>query len=310
MPLRLPSPSSPTLATSMGAAVEPLSGGAAFQAAASASKAVSPAPLSATPGPASLPSPNSFMSSGLRGARTVSRCAVTAKEPPAVLPGKVATTLPARSRRASQPSARNCAAIQTARFSSKNVGAGMRHNFTCWSLIQLRSRRNQSRHARPPLESANSAMDRAICGKLQSTAEDGRTGPQKLHSSGEPTSEAHFGIAGTHPGDKSVRSFHGGEPPLAHQRPFSELLGSFDLRQSGGRFQASREFQIHYRRFRIFGVGTAFRQNLCQSNHPGGTSTLIDENHVARTHFPNGLDRLRICDAVPQGPVFPLEIGK
>src|SRR6266849_8232678 len=56
--------------------------------------------------------------------------------------------------------------MYAARFCSKKVGAGMRHSFTCCSLIQARSWRNQSRQARTPGEAANPATDWASNGTV------------------------------------------------------------------------------------------------------------------------------------------------
>src|SRR5450432_2386929 len=84
MPSRLPSPSSPTLATSRRPAdafwLNPGTGGCAafFHARATASRAARPAPLSETPGPRKRPSGSTPISSLHRGASTVSRCAVRA----------------------------------------------------------------------------------------------------------------------------------------------------------------------------------------------------------------------------------------
>src|SRR5512140_3537644 len=84
--------------------------------------------------------------------------------------GSVATTLPPRSVVTSQPRSWKRSAIQAARFSSKNVGAGTRHRAKCCRLTQLRSRRNQSRQPATAGVWANSERVRATEDKLQSTA--------------------------------------------------------------------------------------------------------------------------------------------
>ena len=66
----------------------------------SASRAASPAPLSETPGPRNRPSASTEISSLLRGASTVSRCAVSATYGGSP---NAASTLPARSMEASHP---------------------------------------------------------------------------------------------------------------------------------------------------------------------------------------------------------------
>src|SRR5258708_2815635 len=68
-------------------------------------------------------------------------------------------TLPERSMRATQPRARNCASIHSARFCSKNVGAGMRQSCKCCSLIHCFSRANHWRASRIGAELAHSARN-------------------------------------------------------------------------------------------------------------------------------------------------------
>jgi hypothetical protein len=87
-------------------------------------------------------------------------------QPEFLTAARAVTTLPARSSLASHPRARNCSAMYAARFCSKKVGAGMRHSFTCCSLIQARSCRNQSRHARTPGEAASPATDGVSSGTV------------------------------------------------------------------------------------------------------------------------------------------------
>ena len=84
--------------------------------------------------------------------------------PVALARGDRRSTLPARSILASQPSARNGSDIHSARFCSKNVGAGMRQSLRCCSLIQPRSRRNQSSAERTEGVVASSATLRASTG--------------------------------------------------------------------------------------------------------------------------------------------------
>ena len=132
IPQRFPSPSSPTFAISSNRFHSPLIlsavWGKDFIAFAMASSAASPAPLSETPGPRRSPSRSIATSSFVRGASTVSRCAVTATSGPPGVASSDASTFPARSMAACQPSARNCASIHSARCCSRNVGAGTRHN--------------------------------------------------------------------------------------------------------------------------------------------------------------------------------------
>ena len=78
IPSRLPSPSSPTLAASSNPRGKSGRFGPLFQAWATASSDARPAPLSETPGPRKAPSAPMEISSLLRGAMTVSRCAVSA----------------------------------------------------------------------------------------------------------------------------------------------------------------------------------------------------------------------------------------
>src|SRR5713101_6047386 len=61
--------------------------------------------------------------------------------------------------RAMQPRARNCASIHSARFCSKNVGAGMRQSCKCCSLIHFFSRANHCRASRMGVELAHSARN-------------------------------------------------------------------------------------------------------------------------------------------------------
>src|SRR5229473_1612008 len=68
-------------------------------------------------------------------------------------------TLPARSMRATQPRARNCASIHSARFCSKKVGAEMRQSCKCCSLIHCFSRANHCRASRMGVELTHSARD-------------------------------------------------------------------------------------------------------------------------------------------------------
>src|SRR5258706_15176003 len=68
-------------------------------------------------------------------------------------------TLPARSMRATQPRARNCASIHSARFCSKNVGAAMRQSCKCCSLIHCFSRANHCRASRIEVELAHSVTN-------------------------------------------------------------------------------------------------------------------------------------------------------
>src|ERR1035441_7597895 len=75
MPSRLPSPSSPTLATNRRPHSDSGSLAAVLQVRAMASRAVRPAPLSETPGPWKRPPASSEISSAWRGASTVSRWA-------------------------------------------------------------------------------------------------------------------------------------------------------------------------------------------------------------------------------------------
>ena len=79
-----------------------------------------------------------------------------------------------------------------------------------------------------------------------------------------------------------------------------------------GGLQAAGEFQIHYRRFRILGIGAACRQNLSQPHYSGTAfrlaSAVINKNPVTRAHVADGFHRLRIGNPVPQCALFALEI--
>src|SRR5216684_2644932 len=68
-------------------------------------------------------------------------------------------TLPARSMRATQPRARNCASIHSARFCSKKVGAGVRQSCKCCSLIHCFSRANHWRASRMGAELTHSVRN-------------------------------------------------------------------------------------------------------------------------------------------------------
>src|ERR1035441_7714293 len=153
MPSRLPSPSSPTLATNSSPPANSGSLPEARQARAMASKAASPAPLSETPGPWKRPPASTEISPGLRGASTVSRCAVSATYGGTP---NAARTLPARSMLASQPYDRNCSRNQAARSCSRKVGAGTRQSCTWTSLIHCFSRVKNCKHSRTPWWSASS----------------------------------------------------------------------------------------------------------------------------------------------------------
>src|SRR5260370_16020800 len=76
-------------------------------------------------------------------------------------------TLPARSMRAMQPRARNWASIHSARFCSKNVGAGMRQSCKCWSLIHCFSRANHWRASRIGAELTHSVRNFEMDGGVE-----------------------------------------------------------------------------------------------------------------------------------------------
>ena len=139
MPLRFPSPSSPTFATSSRGAAREFRSGNSDSRRASAIRADSPAPLSDVPGPVSLPSGAKKTSSGRAGARTVSKCADRTIDGSGRTSPNVATTLPARSSRALQPKDSSCSRNHSARACSKKVGAGMRQSSSCCLSIQGRS---------------------------------------------------------------------------------------------------------------------------------------------------------------------------
>src|SRR5260370_22683881 len=61
--------------------------------------------------------------------------------------------------RATQPRARNCGSIHSARFCSKKVGAGMRQSCKCCSLIHCFSRANHWRASRMGAELTHSVRN-------------------------------------------------------------------------------------------------------------------------------------------------------
>ena len=169
-------------------------------------------------------------------------------------------------------------------------------------MIQLRSRRNHSRHTRP----AGGPRKVSDGSSQLRQASVYRRGPTDAGAA-RASLQSRFSLSDS--GRASRRRKSSGAD-MVERRPwrtsaqslnFSRLL---DFRQGGGRLQAAGEFQIHHRRFGILGIRAAFRQDLRQSDYAPSrlppASAVIDENPVARAHFADGFDRLRIGDAVPQ----------
>src|SRR5215472_12553616 len=68
------------------------------------------------------------------------------------------------------------------------------------------------------------------------------------------------------------------------------------------------ELQIHHSRFRILGVIPRLGADAGDSYYARNAAAVINEDPIARFHFANGADCLRILDAIPRGALVAFEI--
>src|SRR5437667_5837832 len=102
-----------------------------------------------------------------------------------------------------------------------------------------------------------------------------------------------------HPLDESFGRRHGGQPALAHQRPVVEQSRLLDFPQSDGWIEASQKLEVDYSEFGVLRIRTRRGDHLRQSHNRRVAHAVVDKNLVPRPHLPDGPQRLRIADSVP-----------
>ena len=95
---------------------------------------------------------------------------------------------------------------------------------------------------------------------------------------------------------------------MPNQRPFVEFSCLLDFAERYRRVDPAAEAEIGDGELRVLRVGPAAAHDIGNAHNRGFAHAVIDKDPVARLHFADGTDRLRVPNAVPDRLPFALKL--